>query len=370
MGYSTSTRSRIFVCTVHIKNMINSGLTEEQYRDPQILASHFINAWENSGTNRKAAAAVCTTENNTYHMHLVLITNTTTLGYVAKTMWHSFTEPMKGSRQQLKKYLLKEGEFQEKGETVLYATGMEKLESRQGKRSDLEEIEDLINQGFTPKQIFEVSFKYRQYEKMIKSEYMQRVIKSTPLIKEMQNSWHFGSAGSGKTYAAYIKNIEKYSEEDVYLCVDYNNSSASGGGFDFYTDNPCKVLILDEFRGSSMPYSRLLSILDSYSRNQTHCRFKNTYNLWTICEITSTYGPDQIYKFMVDENQRTTDSFQQLIRRLNFITYHWKDEEGNYKEYTIPASEFISTEDMIAKALGKVSPDGFMEVSDEETPFN
>lgn len=370
MGYSTSTRSRIFVCTVHMKNMIKSGLTEEQYKEPRIVANHFIQAWESSGPNRKAAAVVCMSANNLYHMHMALITNTTTLGYVAKTMWDSYTEPMKGSRRQLKSYLLKEGEFKEKGEIILYAAGIENIESKQGKRSDLEEIEDLLNQGYTPEQIFAEAFKYRQYEKMIKSEYMQRVIKSTPLIKSMQNTWHFGSAGSGKTYAAYIKNVEKYSEEDVYLCVDYNNSSASGGGFDFYTDNPCKVLILDELRGSSMPYSRLLSILDAYSRNQTHCRFKNTYNLWTVCEITSSYGPDQIYKFMVDENQRTTDSFQQLIRRLNFITYHWKDSEGNYKEFTVPADEFVSTEDLIAKATRGASPDGFIQITDEELPFN
>ena len=78
MSKETNPRARTFVCTVHVKNMINSGLTEEQYKDPETVATHFIKKWEQSGTNRKAAAVVCMSESGTYHMHMALTGNTTT----------------------------------------------------------------------------------------------------------------------------------------------------------------------------------------------------------------------------------------------------------------------------------------------------
>lgn len=350
MDYISTTRARIFVVTVHIKNMIKSGLTEDEYMDPKTVAFHFIDKWEKSGKNRKAAAVVCMSKSGTYHMHMAVIGNTTTLTHVAKTLWDSYTEFLFSDRTRLKEYLLKQNDFTDKGEEILFASGLEILDVHPGKRSDLDEIEDFLNKGYTPDMIYEESLKYRKFESLIKAEYLSRIKKNTPLIKEMINTWHFGSADSGKTYAAYIQNVNKYSESDVYLCVDYNNAGSSGGGLDFYTDNPCKVLVLDELRGNSMSYSRLLSILDCYSRNQTHCRFKNTYNLWTQTEITSIYGPDQIYQLMVDETQQSIDSFKQLLRRLTYITYHWRDGNGNYREYTISAKNFTSSAYMIHQA--------------------
>ena len=82
---------------------------------------------------------------------MAVIGNTTTLSYIGKTLWNSYTEPMYGNKEQLKSYLLKEGNFQEKGEQILYAKGLEILESHQDKRSDLEEIEHLLDEDYSPK---------------------------------------------------------------------------------------------------------------------------------------------------------------------------------------------------------------------------
>lgn len=110
----------------------------------------------------------------------------------------------------MRAYLLKEGKYAEKGEQVLCFKGLENIEDMQGKRNDLEEIEELLNNGATPEEIFETSFRYRKYEKMIKADYLARRIKETPLVKDMWNEYHWGRSGSGKTYT-YIKLCEKYS---------------------------------------------------------------------------------------------------------------------------------------------------------------
>lgn len=253
-------RGRCWIGTVHVSNMEKAGLTKEQYQIPEYLAQYFISLWEDSGKDRKAGIAVCVSKDNCYHCHIACYGNTTTLKKVSDTLFQSHIEPQLGGKENLKRYLLKEGEYIEKGEQVLYTQGLDCIEDNQGKRNDLDEIEDYINKGYTPEQIYEICFRYRKYERMIKSAYMQKRIAETPLVKTMFNEYHFGSSGTGKTYT-YIKLCNKFSPEEVYLCNDYSNSSSSGGGFDFYSNNPAKIVVLNEFRGN-IPYNVFLSMLD------------------------------------------------------------------------------------------------------------
>lgn len=348
MGFSPNTKGRSWVGTIHIANMEKAGLTKEEYENPEYLAEHFIKLWENSGKGREAGIAVCVSNDNCYHAHIACYGNTTTLKKVSDVLFQSHIEPQLGGKEQLKTYLLKEGEYEEKGEQVLCTKGLDVIKDNQGKRNDLEEIEELLNEGYTPNEIFEISFRYRKYEKMIKSEYLSKRIKETPLIKKMHNEYHWGESGTGKTYT-YIKLCEQYSEDDVYLMNDYSNSGSSGGGFDKYIDSPAKIIVLDEFRGN-MPFSQLLSMLDVYSRNQQHCRYQNTYNLWTSVIICSIYPPEEAYKFMVNDTQKENDTIKQFLRRLDLIVYHYIDSNGNYKTFEMPASEYKNKWDMIVKA--------------------
>lgn len=99
---------------------------------------------------------------------------------------------------------------------------------------------------------------------MIKSAYIDKRIKETPLIKEPHNEWHVGNSGSGKTYY-YYQLCEKYSPEKVYMTTDFEN-----GGFDFYIEQGAPpIIFLDEFKGN-MRYGQLLTILDKYSRTQNN----------------------------------------------------------------------------------------------------
>lgn len=371
LAFSPSIRGRCWVGTIHITNMVKAGLSKEEYEVPEKLADYFISLWEKSGKGRKAGIAVCVSNDGCYHCHIACYGNTTTLKKVSDVLFQSHIEPQLGGKEQLKAYLLKEGEYEEKGEQVLYTKGLDVIENNQGCRNDLEEIEELLNQGYTPKEIFEESFRYRKYEKMIKSHYLQKRINETPLIKDMWNEYHFGASGSGKTYT-YIRLCDKYSPDDVYLCNDYANSGSSGGGFDFYSNNPAKIILLDEFRGN-IPFHNLLSLLDVYSRNQQHARYQNTYNLWTSVIICSIYPPEEVYKFMVDDTHRNTDSIRQLMRRLNTIVYHFKDKEGHFRTYTMPAKDYKGANDIIQKAQDfeeTVSYDEYQKNKEKQELYN
>lgn len=341
-NFSSKTKSRGWIVTIQEENMKKAGLSEEEYKNPKKLASTFIEKWQNSGTDRIAGIAVCLSDNGCYHAHMACYGNTTTLHNVAKILYDSHTEPQVGRKEQLKAYILKEGKYEEKNEKILYSEGLDCIQDNQGKRTDLDEIEEMLNDGLTPRQIFQQSIRYQKYDRMIYTAFLNRRIKDTPLVKEMHNEFHFGKSGTGKTHV-YIQKCEEFSEEEVYLCNDYSN-----GGFDFYSENPAKVIVLDEFRGG-IPYSQLLSMLDVYSRVQQHCRYKNTYALWTQVMICSVLSPEEVYHNMVDNN-KNSDTFAQMMRRLDVIVYHYK-WKGEYKTFELLPSEYNGKDDMIDRAM-------------------
>ena len=341
-NFSSETKSRCWIVTIQEENMKKAGLSEEEYKNPQELAFTFINKWVTSGKGREAGIAVCLSESGCYHAHMACYGNTTTLHNVAKILYDSHTEPQVGRKEQLKAYILKEGKYEEKNEKILYSEGLDCIQDNQGKRTDLDEIEEMLNDGLTPRQIFQQSIRYQKYDRMIYTAFLNKRIKDTPLVKEMHNEFHFGKSGTGKTHV-YIQKCEEFSEEEVYLCNDYSN-----GGFDFYSENPAKVIVLDEFRGG-IPYSQLLSMLDVYSRVQQHCRYKNTYALWTQVLICTVLAPEEVYHNMVDNN-KNSDTFEQMMRRLDVIVYHYK-WKGEYKTFELLPSEYNGKDDMIDRAM-------------------
>lgn len=360
-NFSLSMKGRAWVVTVQIKNMIKAGLTEEQYKNAEFLADYLTNVWNTSGKGRCSGIVVCLSKGGLYHAHMSLYGNLTTLGNVARIMFDSHVEPQLGGKKELKSYLLKEGQYEEKGEQILFTKGLDNIQDVQGKRSDLIEIEELIGQGLTPIEIMDIHFSYRKYEKQIKSAFIDRRIRETPLIKEMHNEWHVGCSGSGKTYF-YYQLCEKYSSENIYMATDFEN-----GGFDFYIEQGApQILFMDEFKGD-MRFNQLLTILDKYSRTQIHSRYVNVYCLWTTCIITSIYPPDEVYATMVDNEKQKRDKIDQLLRRLDLIVYHYI-EKGEYKTFSIPANEYIDYDDLKQRAMG--DKDGFVSTNHvDDVPF-
>lgn len=344
MAFATNTRARAWLVTIQVANMIKAGLKKEEYENRELLADFLISTWENSGKDRVAGVVVCLSQEGLYHCHMACYGNTTTLKKVSDILFNSHVEPQLGGKEELRKYLLKEEPYAEKNEKVLFVKGLEVIQDSQGKRNDLIEIGDMLKEGATPEQIFEESFRYRKFEKMIKADYISRKIKETPIIKEnLKRIWIVGESGSGKSY--YYKQLaEEVGVENIYFATDFDN-----GGLDFYIENGAPdILFLDEFKGN-MKFSQLLVILDKYSRAQIHCRYANCYCLWTTVIITSVYPPDEIYGYMVGEEKQKRDKIEQLLRRLDEIWYKYK-ENGEYKTYKMPAHEYKNYDELKRRA--------------------
>ena len=84
---------------------------------------------------------------------------------------------------------------------------------------------------------------------------------------------------------------------------------------------------------------------------------------YTQVYMSSVFPIEELYQLMVDSRIRKTDGIEQLLERINTIVYHYK-ENGEYKTFSMPASEYKDYNDMMIK-LHKET-DGFQKVSPSE----
>lgn len=340
MGFSTTYKGRKWLVTMQVSALLTLGYKAEdfaiakEWTQEQLLElSEKVYFYITEQINSEVALVICISEQGLFHLHVAIYTsNTTTLKRIADITNNSHTEPQLGKKENLLQYLRKEGEFAEKGEIVLYEYNLQAVQDTQGKRNDLESIELALNAGLTPKQIFEKNIYALKYKQIVLSAFLQKRIKETPLHKQIYNEWHTGPAGSGKSYT-FIKLCERYGEDNVFFA----NCLSS---LDKYNECCSDIVFWDELKPYSLTYQQLLSFSDSYGRAQTHCRYENCYNIWSKFYISSIYAPEQFYEEMVSETKRNIDTFKQLIRRFNRIVYHYKNEDGEYKEVAICGKEY------------------------------
>lgn len=363
MGFDPNMKGRSFIAVIHVKNLENMGLTEEQIYDHEFVAEFVTEKWDESAREnmRTCAVAVCMSEQGTYHLHMALYTkNPTTLRNVASILGNSHVEPQLGGKKALTDYMIKKGKYEEKGEEVLYTIGIDNIEDVQGKRSDLEEIEDLLDKGWTPDQILDQNLRYYRFEKAIRARFARMKLKSMPRRRPVYTEYHFGDSRSGKTFC-YNELCDKIGEDEIYLFTDFDNQSS--GGMDKYLDAGApRAVFMDEFKGKGVSYQKLLVMMNEYPKMQTHARFENTYNLWDIFVITTVFAPEELYLVMVGETERRVDTYEQLRRRLKKIVYHFKNDNGEYMTYTMKGNEYVDREDIIARIKGNIDPDRFRKI--------
>ena len=302
----------------------------------------------------------------TKHIHLFFIASKTRWSTVQKRFPHAHIEnEVMGTAQQNRDYILKENDklSDDKKESLIESMewGFLPTETVPDKRNILEEAEKLLDAGLNPRQIFERSILYRKYETIINKEFFARRVAETPPLRDVAVYWRTGGSGTGKSYT-YVKLVEKYGIDEVFITADYANSGTSV--MDGYIGQKC--VVLDEYKGE-LPYRLLLNMLEGY-RLQIHCRYNNVYALFTQIHINSIFPPEEAFKHMVNESDQTNDPIQQLLRRITKVVYHYKDDDGNYCEYEMDGKDYKNYEHLKKMALANTKTE-FTSISDDETPF-
>ena len=332
---------------------------------PEEIVEKMKLEWIGNNPLKKGHWAYCISKEGMPHVHMVLEgSGSMRFSAVKKAYPKAHLEETKGSRKQVLAYIKKLPPFDEKGERVICFTSYGNVEGNKrfalsNMNETLNKIEELVEEGMTPNQIMAEDIRLRKEETLVRKAFFAKRYRETPPYREVKVVWHLGESGMGKSYS-YIELCSSYGDDNVYFFSDYANKGV--GGFDGYCGE--EILFIDELKRSSLPYELLLLIMQGY-RTQIHCRYSNCYALWKEVHITSIYPPEEIYKGVVNDEDRGRDTIQQLLRRINKYIYHYKDD-GEYKSFELEGKQYVNCEELKWRALAK---DGFCKISEAENPF-
>lgn len=215
-------------------------------------------------------------------------------------------EKRMGTPDQAATYCKKEGNFWESG-----------LISEQGKRSDLEQVVDMIKNKKSKDEIAEnFGSTFVKYHKGIECliNSMQKDRTEPPFV-----TWLWGKAGTGKTRTPVEKHVSHYIKDGTMWWNGYQQDEA---------------IIIDDFDGH-WPYRDLLRLLDRYKyQGQTkggYVKINSPY-IYITCE----YPPSHFWSGNeLDQVLRRINSVAEVVG--NTIASTTKDtEEVIYREPNIP----------------------------------
>ena len=248
-------------------------------------------------------------EKGTLHTHIYLATrNSVMFDTILKRFFGAHIEQAKGSHQENRDYIRKEGKWLEdaKHETNLSDTFEEWGElppDRSARESQSEQIMEMVCAGHTNAEILsEIPGAYN------KLNYIEQA-RQTLLEAKFRNTWRnlevtyiWGETGSGKTRSV----MDTYGYSNVYRVTDYAHPFDSYKGQD--------VVLFDEFR-SSLPLSAMLTYLDGYPI-ELPCRYANKVACFTKVYLISNIPLEQQYpNVQLDEPA----SWKAFLRRFTNV---------------------------------------------------
>lgn len=183
-------------------------------------------------------------------------------------------------RDQDQDYLKKDNIFYEHGER-----------EKQGKRSDLDCIKEIVKNGGGMTEIIDSSTSYQSLkcgELLLKYQELPREIKKIDVI------WYYGKAGSGKTKKIYDTEVNIFRPTSYKWWEGYDNH---------------KVVLLDDWRPSWCSFVNLLKLTDIYPF-RVQCKGGSRQVKYEKIYITSHLSPTQYFEELLEGD------YAQLKRRI------------------------------------------------------
>lgn len=205
-------------------------------------------------------------------------------------------EQRRGNASQAANYCKKDGDYEEFGEP-----------SRQGTRSDLDEVRAAITAGAGMEGIARTVTSYqslRAAECLLK--YMEPARNEKPFV-----SWFSGGPGLGKSRRAFFEAEEKVRGGNA----DRIYADSVGKWFEGYDGH--RAVIIDDLRPGAINWEQLLRMLDRYP-NRVEYKGGSRQFLARYVWITSCHAP---YEFAP-----AGEDVRQLTRRIDVyehFTYEW-----------------------------------------------
>lgn len=246
----------------------------------------------------------------TPHTHVYLVfENAVMFSTIQKRFYGAHIEPAKGSNQENRDYVRKDGKWaeSEKRETNLPETFEESGElppEPEQRQKYNEAVLTMLQSGATNAEIIQelpTAINHLPHIERARQALLEERFRTTwrPLV--VYYIW--GETGIGKTRSV----MEKYGYENVYRVTNYTHP------FDQYQGQD--VILFDEFR-SSLPLSDMLTYLDGYPV-MLPCRYADKVACFTKVYVVSNLAFEEQYPVMQLEQPASWAAFK---RRFQSIT--------------------------------------------------
>lgn len=225
-----------------------------------------------------------------------------------------------GTAAECRAYVQKSGKWAEsdKAETSIPGTFEEWGElpiERQGERTDLALLYQMIKDGMSNYEIMEVNPDYLvSLDRVERARQAVREQQYRETFRKLEVTYLWGPTGVGKTRSV----MEKYSYSGVYRVTDYAHPFDSYAGED--------VLLLDEY-GSNFKIRDLLNYLDGYPLTLP-ARYSNRVACYTKVYIISNICLSKQY---TDIQWDSPATFAALLRRIHKVIHY--TAPGEFQEF-------------------------------------
>ena len=264
-------------------------------------------------------------EEGTPHTHVfVVFKNAVEFTTLQKSFYGVHMEPSKGSNQENRDYIRKEGKWAEdkKKETNIAHTFEEYGELPLDRAEGIKETEAIYEMVKGSASNCEIMEAYpNAMNKLDKIERARQALLEERYRKEfriLEVTYLWGDAGVGKTRAV----MEKYGYENVYKVTNYQHP------FDEYRGQD--VMLFDEFR-SSLTISEMLNYLDGYPL-ALPCRYANKQACYTKVYIVSNIPLKQQYPNIQESEPKTWEALLRRIHHKYGMLPDAKDGDGWLEE--------------------------------------
>lgn len=250
----------------------------------------------------------------TKHYHVYFVKNSVSRWEsVRKFTGASDLQLAKGTSVQNRDYVFKDGKHKDtdKSETHDYTSHVEMGEcpiEQQGKRSELEELYLMIEQGLTTYEIIKYDPRFiTQIDRIDKVRQGILEAKFKDTFRQLEVTYIHGDTGTGKSR----KVMEMYGYSNVYRISDYKNP------FDGYKGED--VIIFEEFH-SSLKITDMLTLLDGYPV-QLPCRYNNKIACYTKVYFATNIPLEMQY---IEVQKEKPETYNALLRRIHNIEAMYK----------------------------------------------
>ena len=293
-------------------------------------------------------------EKGTPHTHIyVCFTSRVRFSTVKKHFPEAHIEFAKGSTQSNIDYIKKQGKWKDdkKAETRVEGTYEEwgTVPTQKGIRSDMEELYEMIKEGYTNSEILAHNNDYiMDIDKLDK-------VRMTLLIDKYKGSRRLdlrvtyisGATGTGKTKGV----LDTHGDGNVYRVSDYQHP------FDGYNAEP--VIAFDEFR-SSLKLQDMLNYCDIYPI-QLPARYSNKVACYETVYIISNWTLEEQYAEVQKDNP---ESWKAFLRRIHEVRIY--AEDGTITTYD-SIEKYLHRNEQFHKPTNEEA--NFIPFTQEELPF-